>query len=116
MSLPIFFMYIAVGVYVQVRLRNYIWNMSTLGGNRFISQLSVSTMLKLYLTNMMAIALSLGLLIPWAQIRLARYRAACTELVVVDEWTSFLADTRDAGSALGDEIGEAFDVGIDFAV
>jgi uncharacterized membrane protein YjgN (DUF898 family) len=116
MSLPIFLIYIAAGVYVQVRLRNYIWNMGTLGGNRFISQLSVSTMLKLYLTNMLAIALSLGLLIPWAQIRLARYRAACTELIVVDEWTSFLADARDAGSALGDEIGEAFDVGIDFAV
>jgi uncharacterized membrane protein YjgN (DUF898 family) len=54
---------------------------------------------QLYLTNMLAIALSLGLLIPWAQVRLARYRAACTQLVVVDEWTSFLADTRNAGSS-----------------
>lgn len=115
-SLPILLTYLAVGVYVQVRLRNYIWNMSTLGGNRFTSRLSVTHMLQLYLTNLLAIVFSLGLLVPWAQIRLAHYRASCTELVIVDDWTRFLADNRDAGSALGDEIGEAFDVGVDFAV
>lgn len=115
-TLPLLLVYLVVGVYVQVRLRNYVWNNSTLGENGFSSTLSVADMTKIYLTNLAAIALSLGLLIPWAQIRLARYRAEKTELLLVDDWQKFIADNRAAGSALGDEIGEAFDVDLDFAI
>lgn len=115
-SVLMLFVYIAVAVYIQVRIRNYVWNFSNLGANTFVSTLSVRRMLSLYLTNLVAIVCSVGLLVPWAQIRLARYRASELKLHVVDDWQTFLAAERGAGSALGDEIGEAFDVGIDFAV
>ena len=114
-TLPLLLVYFVVGVYVQVRLRNYVWNSSSLGENRFHSTLAVVDMTKIYLTNLVGIALSLGLLIPWAQIRLARYRAEQTELLLADDWQKFIASNRVAGSALGDEIGEAFDVDVDFA-
>lgn len=115
-SVLMLLVYIAVGVYIQVRIRNYVWNFSHLGANTFVLTLSVRRMLGLYLTNLVAIVCSVGLLVPWAQIRLARYRASQLELHVVDDWRTFLAAERQAGSALGDEIGEAFDVGIDFAM
>ena len=51
---------------------------------------------------------------PWAQIRLARYRAEHTQLVLADDWQSYVAAENQGGSALGDEIGEAFDVDVDF--
>jgi uncharacterized membrane protein YjgN (DUF898 family) len=67
------------------------------------------------LSNAVAIALSLGLLIPWAQIRLARYRAENMTVHLADDWRDYVAAKDRQGSALGEEIGEAFDVDVDFA-
>jgi uncharacterized membrane protein YjgN (DUF898 family) len=113
LNLPLFAGYIAIGVYYQVRLRNYIWNSATLGENHFLSTLSVREMIGIYLTNLLAIIFSLGLLIPWAQIRLAKYRADHLAVWLMDDWEKYLAASGTEGSAIGDEVGEAFDVDID---
>jgi hypothetical protein len=34
---------------------------------------------------------------------------------LADDWKDFIAASHEAGSALGDEVGEAFDVDIDIA-
>ena len=104
--------YAAVGVYYQVRIRNHLVSTTSLGGNSFESNLSVRTMLGLYLTNLVAIVFTLGLATPWAQVRLARYRAECTRAILTDDWDSYVAAATDSGTALGDEIGEAFDVDV----
>ena len=113
--LPIFVFYAAIGIYVQTRQRNYVWNSTTLGGNHFESTLSVRSMVFILLSNALAIALSLGLLIPWAQIRLARYRAQHLTVHLADDWRQYIAAKDSQGSALGEEIGEAFDVEVDIA-
>jgi uncharacterized membrane protein YjgN (DUF898 family) len=113
--LPLFAFYAAIGIYVQTRQRNYVWNSTTLGGNSFESSLSVRSMVFIQLTNAAAIILSLGLMIPWAQIRLARYRAEHMNVELADDWRSYIASKDSQGSALGEEIGEAFDVEVDFA-
>ena len=115
-TLPILVFYMALGVYMQVRIRNHIWNTSTLGRNYFQSTLSVASMLFIYMTNVLAIVFTVGLLVPWAQIRLARYRADQTRVVLADNWEDYIAAEEQAGSALGDEIGEAFDVDIDIGI
>ena len=51
---------------------------------------------------------------PWAQIRLARYRASKTQVSLNNTWEDFVATATDGGSATGDAIGEVFDVGVDF--
>lgn len=107
--------YAAIGIYVQTRQRNYVWNSTTLGDNRFESTLSVRRMVFILLSNAVAIALSLGLLIPWAQVRLARYRAEQMTLHLADNWRDYIAAKDGQASALGEEIGEAFDVDVDFA-
>ncbi|MGI9232940.1 MAG: YjgN family protein [Woeseiaceae bacterium] len=114
-TLPLFAFYAAIGIYVQTRQRNYVWNSTTLGENRFESTLSVRTMIFIILTNAVAIALSLGLLIPWAQVRLARYRAEHMTVHLADNWRDYIAAKDAQGSALGEEIGEAFDAEVDFA-
>ena len=113
--LPLLAFYAAIGIYVQTRQRNYVWNSTTLGDNRFESTLSVRSMVFILLTNAAAIALSLGLLIPWAQVRVARYRAEHMTLHLADNWRDYIAAKDRQGSALGEEIGEAFDVDVDFA-
>ena len=113
--LAMFGFYAAIGIYVQTRQRNYVWNSTVLGGNSFESKLSVRGMVFIMLTNMLVIALSLGLMIPWAQIRLARYRAEHMNVHLADDWRQYVAAKDSQGSALGEEIGEAFDVEVDFA-
>ena len=115
-TLPIFAFYAALGIYVQTRQRNYVWNSSTLGANRFESTLSVRSMVFILLSNVVAIVVSLGLLIPWAQIRLARYRAEQMTLHLEDNWRDYAASKDGHGSSLGEEIGQAFDVEVDFAL
>lgn len=114
-TLPLFAFYAAIGIYVQTRQRNYVWNTTTLGGNRFESTLSVRSMVFILLSNAVAIALSLGLLIPWAQVRLARYTAEHMTVHLADDWREYLAASDSQGSALGEEIGEAFDVEVELA-
>lgn len=107
--------YAAIGIYVKVRLRNYVWNTTELSDTSFLSTLSVIEMLGLYLTNGLAIIFSLGLLVPWAQIRLAKYRANHLEVNIGRDWQDHIAALTDEGSALGEEVGEVFDVDIDVA-
>ncbi|NRB72300.1 MAG: DUF898 family protein, partial [Xanthomonadales bacterium] len=114
LTLGIFAVYAVVGVYVQVRLRNYTYSNSTLGNNKCVSTLSVRDMLVLYATNALAIAFSLGLLTPWAQIRMAKYRADNTLVLLADDWEDYVSAKNHGGSALGDEIGDIFDVDVDF--
>ncbi len=108
--------YATIFVYSQVRHRNLIWNATTIEHTNLISTLSVRKMLWLYVSNIVAIIASVGLLVPWAQIRLARYRASCTQVLQRDDWSTFVADKSSATSATGDEIGEAFDVGFDIGI
>ncbi|MGB5257009.1 MAG: YjgN family protein [Woeseiaceae bacterium] len=113
--LPLLAFYAAIGIYVQTRQRNYVWNSTTLGDNSFESTLSVRSMVFILLTNAVAIAVSLGLLIPWAQIRLARYRAEHMTVHLADDWREYIAAKDSQGSSLGEEIGDAFDVAVDVA-
>lgn len=107
--------YAAIGIYVQVRQRNYVWNTTELGDTSFTSTLSVTEMVGIYLTNGLAIILSLGLLVPWAQIRLAKYRADHLGVNLAGDWQEHIAALTDEGSAFGEEVGEVFDVDIDVA-
>jgi uncharacterized membrane protein YjgN (DUF898 family) len=104
--------YLAIGVYYQVRLRNYVWNTTSLGRNELVSTLSARSMIWIYITNILAIVFTLGLATPWAQIRTAKYRADNTRIVLADDWESYLSAQTSEGTAIGDEIGEAFDVDI----
>ena len=60
--------------YVSTRIENYAWNHTLLGADRFAMDLEFGRMLWLYLSNLLAVVASVGLMIPWAQVRLARYR------------------------------------------
>jgi len=67
-------------------------------------------MMYLYATNTLAMALSLGLLMPWAKIRTARYRTRMTSVVPSGDFDGFIAAQSSQQSALGEEMGEVFDL------
>ncbi|KAF0218618.1 MAG: hypothetical protein FD174_2711 [Geobacteraceae bacterium] len=106
--------YLFVAVYVNTTLTNLTWNSTRIADNRLESTLRARDMAWLYLSNAVAIALSFGLLIPWAAIRIARYRFDHFAILALDELEGFAAGAQEEISAAGEEIGDIF--GIDVAL
>jgi uncharacterized membrane protein YjgN (DUF898 family) len=73
---------------------------------------SLPGMLWIYLSNVVAIAFSLGLLTPWAQMRILKYQLDHTWLDIEGDLNSVVAVQEQAVSSLGEEIGDVFDVDI----
>ena len=100
---------IAISYYVATTT-NLQFNSTTISKHSFSMNLQTRSIAWLYLTNTLAILLTVGLLIPWAQVRMARYRAECTQLNVVGSLDDFIADEQQHVSALGEQMGDVFDM------
>jgi uncharacterized membrane protein YjgN (DUF898 family) len=111
----VFLAYFAAGSamlgYLRSRTGNLVFNHTALeGGVRFESRLSAVGLAKIYFVNVLAITVSLGLLIPWAAVRVARYRAECLTLTCEGDLEAYLAARGQEVAATGEEVGEFFDV------
>ncbi len=104
--------YLFAWAYLQTAIANLTWSNVSLGAHRFASTLQTSRMLWLYVSNALAVAFSLGLLIPWAQIRLARYRLHNLKLLTAGDLENFVAGEQQKVAAAGEEISDFFDVDI----
>jgi uncharacterized membrane protein YjgN (DUF898 family) len=100
----------AAYTYIAVRLFNLTWNAVRFGRHRFQATQSFVEMLALRFGNGLAILVTLGFAIPWAKIRMARYRAAHLVCLADGSLEDFSADQQGGSSATGEELGEAFDV------
>ncbi|MBL8519066.1 MAG: DUF898 domain-containing protein [Betaproteobacteria bacterium] len=101
----------AIFGYLRSRVGNLVFNATTLeGGVSFRSTLSATLLARLYFTNLLGIMLSLGLLIPWAAVRVARYRASQLALVSTGPLDAYLAARGREVAATGEELGDFFDV------
>lgn len=116
LSLPLF--YFILVVYGQTALSNLCWNNTRVGGDCFRSSLRTRDMAVLFITNALAILLSLGLLMPWATVRMARYRFEQLKVESNGGLDGILAAASDTTkvTATGEEIGDLFDLPIDIAL
>jgi uncharacterized membrane protein YjgN (DUF898 family) len=110
---PIF--YLATGAimlaYTRSRIGNLVFNTTSLAGRwQFRSTLEIRRLAVIYATNLLAIAFTLGLMIPWAAVRTARYRADCLALEGDESLDAFVGDMSRQVGAAGEEMGEMFDV------
>ena len=101
-------------IYVDTRLANYAWSETRLGPQRFALGLDFGRVLWLWLSNLAAIVVSIGLLIPWARVRMARYRIERLRLAVVGSLDGLIAAEHQRLAATGDELGEA--LGLDLGL
>jgi uncharacterized membrane protein YjgN (DUF898 family) len=90
-------------------LQNLIWNHTKLGTHQFSSQLKWSTMSFIMLTNMAGIVCTLGLFIPFAQIRSLRYRIESLSFQADGSLDHFIAATQDQVSATGEGMADLLD-------
>lgn len=114
--LVVYAAFFAIGVYLRTRYANLFWNNTRLGEHRFASTLRARDMMWLYASNIVAIVCTLGLAVPWAMIRLARYRAAHFAFVANGSLDAFAAGAGDRYGATGQELVDALDVGVDFGI
>lgn len=100
--------------YIQSRLANLVWNNTKLEHIQFSSNQRMRDLVLLYLTNGIVLLFTLGLATPWAQIRMAHYRAEHVALNGETNWDQFVGEKKDASRAIGEEIADMFDVDISF--
>ena len=97
--------------YVATNIRNHVYSKIELDGViRCSSHMSVWTLFGIYATNTLLLILSLGLAYPWVKTRLARYHIAATQPELTGSLDQYITEQQNRQSALGDEMGEAFDV------
>ena len=90
---------------------NVVYNNIEVANNRIRNSVTFKGYFSVILVNTIAVVLTIGIFYPWASIRIARYLQS-NLWIEADDLDSFTAGEADRTSALGDEIGEAFDLGI----
>ena len=99
-------------VWFTANATNLYYNSTSLGDNHFDADLETVGLLKVYTINMVLIIVTLGLYLPAAKVRLARYKAGHIRFVAVASIDDFVAAEQEQVSALAEEMGEAFDFDI----
>lgn len=103
------------GFIYQAYLRNAVYAQATLeGGHRFHSSLSPVKLMWIALSNAVVVACTLGLMLPWAKIRMARYLADHTQVHAAGSLDEFVGQESEKVSALGDAYTdiEGIDLGV----
>ncbi len=106
---------LAIIAFLRAAGTNLVWSNVTLGGYPsavsvyFGSTLSAPRMIWIYLSNAVAIVLSLGLLVPWASVRTVRYRLSNLNVSISGGLDFFVAGEQEKVEALGEEITDFFD-------
>jgi uncharacterized membrane protein YjgN (DUF898 family) len=90
---------------------NLTFNATSLGESvHFVSTLKARKLAWIYFVNLLVIVVTGGLMVPWAVVRTAQYRASCLRVESAGDLESFLADVARPVGATGDQMGEFFDV------
>jgi len=104
--------YFVIFVYLASRVLNLTYNHAAMSGFALRSTVRARDLMRLYLFNTLGILLSVGMLIPWAMIRMARYRASRLVLLASDDPNTLEAEGQGDVSAVGAEIDHVFDMDI----
>lgn len=101
-----------VGAMIMARTANLFYNGTALGPVSFQSSQRARSLVWIYLSNLILIAFTLGLFIPWAKVRLARYRADRLTVTGPHDLGLFIAGQHQTSSATGSEMADLFDLNI----
>ncbi|MDH5183950.1 MAG: YjgN family protein [Gammaproteobacteria bacterium] len=103
-----------IGIYyviyfIEATKLNEIWGKTSIDGNRFISKLEPWGLMWVMLSNTVLIVITLGIYIPWAHVRMTRYRLNHLLIEVTGDMDNYIAKGHKEMGALGAELGDAMD-------
>ena len=107
-------LYLLVRAYAETTFARLAWSNTRLVDIQFGCGWTTGGLFKLYFVNSLAIIVSLGLLVPWAAIRSARYKLERITLQSASGLEGFLAAVEEKVGAVGDEAGDM--LGFDFGL
>lgn len=114
--IPLFYgAVLLAGAVIRAHTANLLYNASQLGPVEFVSTQRGRDLAWIYFSNLVLIALTLGLFIPWAKVRLARYRAEHLVIEGPEDLDSFVAGQTDNTSANASEMADVLDMDIGIA-
>jgi uncharacterized membrane protein YjgN (DUF898 family) len=100
--------------FIQARKANLNYNHLVLQNVRFHSTQRARDLVWIFISNLILIAITFGLFIPFAAVRIARYRSEHLVLLS-DDLASFTTQAQEGMSAVGAEISDLFDMDIGIA-
>jgi uncharacterized membrane protein YjgN (DUF898 family) len=95
-------------------MQNLVWGNTELGAHRFFSRLSARRLLWISVTNFLGVVLTLGLFMPFATIRMLRFKLESMGVTVGGDLSEFVSGQQLQATAAGAETAEMFDVDISF--
>ncbi len=109
---PLYAGYALAFAYMNARTANLVWQSTQGQGVRFQSALKAKKLAGLYITNVVAIAGSAGLLVPWAVVRTLRYRLQTFTVTVDGDPVVEAAPGLPRVGAASQEVGEIFSLDV----
>lgn len=110
LGLFVLLLYLVIYTFISTHVTNATLNNTHIGDHRLESRLAATNMLWLMLTNTLAIACSVGLLIPWAKVRMARYRCERLRMYVKNDLDDIFAGTDIRVGATADGAHDLLDI------
>lgn len=102
--------------YLTARLQNYFFNNTKVAEHQFRLDLNFWRLLWIRLSNLVVIALTIGLMVPWAKIRMARYQIERMSLIPHGDLDTLVSEEQEKVGAYGAEIGEGMDLDLGLGV
>ena len=125
MTILYLLVYLFMYAYIRANIFNVVWTNTSLNKASahtistptvplvdFRGSLSAGRLFVIFLTNTIAIVISFGLLIPWAKIRLAKYRIDHLAISSIADLSTITAVEREKVGAIGSEMGDILDIDI----
>ncbi|MEM6640007.1 MAG: YjgN family protein [Pseudomonadota bacterium] len=106
----------AIWAYTTSRTRAYVYSNATLDSQiTFASSLKARRLFWVMFTNGLLVLFTLGLGHPWAKVRMTRLFLNETHVDTSSGIDQYVTQKQEQQSSLGEQIGDAFDVGVDVA-
>jgi uncharacterized membrane protein YjgN (DUF898 family) len=105
-------MAVSIGPVFHALITNLIWNNTRLGEHRIECNMSPLVLIWITASNFVLVVVTLGLFIPWAMVRLARFQLESVRLLPASDLQEFVAAEPETVGAVGEEAATAFDFDI----
>jgi uncharacterized membrane protein YjgN (DUF898 family) len=105
-------MAVSIGPAFHALVTNLIWSNTRLGEHRIECNMSPLVLIWITVSNFVLVAVTLGLFIPWAMVRLARFQLESVRLSPAGDLQEFVAAEPESIGAVGEEAATAFDFDI----
>ncbi len=101
-------------IYYVVKINNLVFNNTRIDDFQLSANYELMSYGKLLLVNTLLTLLTLGFYRPWAMVRTAQYKADHMSVVAVSELDGFVAGEAKHVDALGEEVGDFYDLDFGF--